>query len=243
MNKACFSFVWVLAFNPFACTDWAKEWPAFLTMWCKMTVHAWGQSLCNSTMLVLNKHQQNDAATSMATITASSGNTYVVDFCNVFICSVCACLWDMMLSKVSHVLSICRCVLSSCTVIIKAYWYQTVLVTVNSQWSDMLEKRPTLSRCGCWCQHWAWKQRQTNFPTHPAECWHQNKQTEEISRGIESTNSCQPSLRYMTGTAVVRTTEQKWKGTDRHAPFRWQTAQPWEGVGQTAFYKEICLTL
>lgn len=80
------------------------------------------------------------------------------------------------------------------------------------------------------------------FPPHPAECWHQNKQTEEISRGIESTNSCQPSLRYMTGSAVVRTTEQKWKGTDRHAPFRWQTAQPWEGVGQTAFYKEICLT-
>lgn len=106
----------------------------------------------------------------------------------------------------------------------------------------MPEKRPTWLCCGCWWQEWAWKPRHTNFPTHPAECWHQNKQTEEISRGIESTNSCQPSLRYMTGSAVVRTTEQKWKGTDRHAPFRWQTAQPWEGVGRTAFYKEICLT-
>lgn len=58
--------------------------------------------------------------------------------------------------------------------------------------------------------------------------WHQNKQTEEISRGIESTNSCQPSPRYMMGLAAVRRAEQKCEGTDRHAPFRWQTAQPWE---------------
>lgn len=71
-------------------------------------------------------------------------------------------------------------------------------------------------------------------PADPAECWHQ-KQTEEISHGTESTNSCQPSQRYRTGSAVVRTTERKWEGTDGHAPFGWQTAKPWERCGTDSF--------
>lgn len=92
------------------------------------------------------------------------------------------------------------------------------------------------------CQEWALKQKHTDSLTDPVECWHQNQQTEEINCGIESTNSCQPSLRNMTGSAVVRTTERKWEGTDGHAPFGWQTAQPWERCGTDSFYKEIYLT-
>lgn len=89
-----------------------------------------------------------------------------------------------------------------------------------------------------WCQEEALKQRHADSPTDPAECWHQNKQTEEISRGIESTNSCQPSLRNMTGSAAVRTTRSKWEGTDGHARFGWQTAQPWVRCGtDSAFIK------
>lgn len=75
-------------------------------------------------------------------------------------------------------------------------------------------------------QKWVWKTEAHWVTTHAAECWHQSKQTEEISRGIGSTNSCQPSLRYMTGMAVARTAEQRLGGTHRHAPFSLLTAQP-----------------
>ena len=76
----------------------------------------------------------------------------------------------------------------------------------------------------CWLTHWS-RRMLTSKQT----------ETEEISRGIESTNSCQPSLHYTMGSAAARTTECEWEGTDGHAPFGWQTAQPWERCGTDSF--------
>lgn len=54
------------------------------------------------------------------------------------------------------------------------------------------KKRSARARCGCWWQQDR-KQRCTDSPARPADCWHQNKQTEEISCGSVSANSCRPS--------------------------------------------------
>lgn len=77
----------------------------------------------------------------------------------------------------------------------------------------------------------------------PLNADNRNKPTEEISRGTESTNSCQPSLRYIDGAQQWREQHTiNGKGQMDTLCLGDRLHSPGKGVGQTAFYKEICLT-
>lgn len=119
-------------------------------------------------------------------------------------------------------LSLQRCLVVLLLAMVHSSHFRWVLCVDLSN-ADLDPDLLLCARASSW-QKWVWKTEARWVTTHAAECWHQSKQTEEISRGIGSTNSCQPSLRYMTGMAVAPTAEQRLGGTHRHAPFSLLTA-------------------